>query len=94
MPEHEQGRGEHADHEGHGHDECARNVSIVVDNHDVHLHAGRYQLDVVKQLAKVPVSDDLDQLVETTLVPVPNDKPIEIRGCEIFASHPKSGGSS
>jgi hypothetical protein len=80
-------------HHGH-HDECAHNVTIVVDNNDVHLHPGRYEPDVVKRLARVPLSDDLDQLVETKLVPVPNDKPLDIRGCEIFASHPKSGGSS
>jgi len=100
MLEHEQGRGEHGHQEGHDHgheghhDECARSVQIVVDNNEVHLHAGRYEVEVVKRLAKVPVSDDLDQLIDTKLVPVENDKPIEIRGCEIFASHPKSGGSS
>jgi hypothetical protein len=100
MLEPDQGRGEHGQQQGHDlghhghHDECARSVIIVVDNHEVHLHAGRYELDVIKRLAKVPDSDDLDQLVETKLVPVPGDKPIEIRGCEIFASHPKSGGSS
>lgn len=100
MLELEQGRGEHGHHEGHDHghhghhDECARSVTIVVDNNEVHLHAGRYELDVIKRLAKVPASDDLDQLVATKLVAVPDDKPVEIRGCEIFASHPKSGGSS
>lgn len=100
MLELEQGRGEHGHHEGHDHghhghhDECARSVTIVVDNNEVHLHAGRYELDVIKRLAKVPPSDDLDELVGTKLVAVPEDKPVEIRGCEIFASHPKSGGSS
>lgn len=95
-----QGRGEHGQHEGHDHghqehhDECAQSVIVVVDNNEVHLHPGRYEINVVKRLAKVPVSDDLDQLVATKLVPVPEDKPIEIRGCEIFVSHPKSGGSS
>jgi hypothetical protein len=102
MLEHDEGRGEHGHHEGHDHghahhghhDECARGVTIDVDNGEVHLHPGLYELDVIRRLAKVPDSDDLDQLVGTKLVPVPNDKPIEIRGCEIFASHPKSGGSS
>jgi hypothetical protein len=96
MLEHEEGRGQcaHEEGNGHGHEECARNVAIVVDNQDVHLHRGRYDLAVIKRLAKVPDSDDLDQLVGTKLVALPNDKPVEIHGCEIFASHPKSGGSS
>jgi hypothetical protein len=93
-----EGRGHHGQHEGHDHghehDECERHVSIVVDNTDVYLHRGHYELDVVKQLAKVSASDDLDQLVGTKLVAVANDKPIEICGGEIFISHPKSGGSS
>jgi hypothetical protein len=98
MLEHDDRGRKHPHHEGHDHhghpDECARSVTIVVDNGEVHLHPGLYELDIVRRLAKVPDSDDLDQLVGTKLVPVPNDKPIEVRGCEIFASHPKSGGSS
>ena len=93
-----EGRGHHGQHEGHDHGrehkECEPHVSIVVDNKSVYLHHGHYELDVVRQLAKVPASDDLDQLVGTELVAVSNDKPIEIRGGEIFISHPKSGASS
>ena len=82
------------EHPHHDHDECQRKVSIIVDNAEVFLHPGHYKLDVLKRLSKVAPCDVLEQLVDTELVPVPDDRPIEIKGCEIFASHPKSGGSS
>ena len=43
-----------------------------MDNQDVHLHRGRYDLAVIKRLAKVPDSDDLDQLVGSKLVALSN----------------------
>jgi hypothetical protein len=97
MLEHDQSRGERGhevDHHGHREDECPRQVTIIVDTVTIHLHPGRYDLETIKRLSKVPLSDELDELVGTKLVPLPDDKPVVIKGCEIFASHPKSGGAS
>lgn len=86
--------GHHHHDDDHHHDECERQVSITADTVTIHLHRGLYKLDVLKRLSKVPLSDVLEKLVGTELVPVPEDKLVEIKGCEIFASHPQSGGSS
>lgn len=81
--------GHHHDHHGHH-----RDTVVVIDNEDVPLHRGRYELATLKKLGNVPESDDLLQLVETKLVKLPADKHVEIHGGEIFVSCPQSGGSS
>jgi hypothetical protein len=81
------GRDEH----GHHHH---RDVIAVIDNVDVPLHRGPYDLETLKILGKVPTSDILLQLIGTKLEPVPADRPIEVCGGEVFASQPPGGGAS
>jgi hypothetical protein len=82
----------HADHND-GHEHCDT-VTIHVNNEAVFLHPGDYAVATLKKLAGVPLADDLDELVECQLKPVPDDAMLHIRGCEIFVSHVKDGGSS
>jgi hypothetical protein len=86
----------HSSHDSdeNGHHYHHRDVVAVIDNIDVPLHRGLYDLDTLKTLGKVPASDTLLQLVGTKLDRVPADRPIEICGGEIFASHPPGGGAS
>jgi hypothetical protein len=87
---------DHAQHEeGHGHEAgCVCTVTIYVNNKEVHLHRGRYDVPTLKKLSGVPLADDLDELVGNKLKPVPDDATIHLEGCEVFISHPKDGGSS
>ncbi|MBL8799388.1 MAG: hypothetical protein JNM56_36230 [Planctomycetia bacterium] len=85
-------RAEHGHHPD-GHEHCPT-VTIHVNNEEVFLHPGRYAVATLKKLAGVPLADDLDELVECQLKPVPDDATVHIRGCEIFVSHIKDGGSS
>jgi hypothetical protein len=78
-------------HDGNGHDHC---VTIHVNNKEVFLQAGNYAIATIKKLAGVPQADDLDQLVDCQLRPLPDDGHAHIHGCEIFISHVKDGGSS
>ncbi len=78
-------------HEEHDHDRC---VSIHVNNKEVFLHAGKYTVATIKKLAGVPLADDLDQLVDCELKPLPDDGHVHIHGGEILISHVKDGGSS
>ncbi len=80
-------------HEVHEHHQCA-NVVFHVNNKEVYAHPGRYPIATIKKLAGVPLADDLDELVECTLKPLPDAESVTIRGSEIFVSHPKDGGSS
>lgn len=83
--------------QGHGRDDCGHcrdNVTIHVNNKEVFLHPGRYPVATIKKLSGVPLAEDLDELVETKLKPLPDDGTVKIEGCEIFISHVKDGGSS
>ena len=82
-------------HEGQGNRaDCARNVEIHVNSRNVALHPGHYTIPTLKRVSNVPLSDDLDELVDCALVPLPDDGHVTIRGCEIFVSHVKDGGSA
>ncbi len=82
-------------HEGHGHEpDCAPNVTIHVNNKEVFLHPGHYEVATRKKLSGVPLAEDHDELVECKLKPIPDQGTIHINGCEIFISHIKDGGSS
>jgi hypothetical protein len=85
-----------AGHDQHGHhgDEHCHTVDIYVDNKRVVLHPGHYDVPTLKKLSGVPKADDLDQLIDSKLKPIPDDATIHIRGCEIFIAHIKEGGSS
>ena len=69
-------------------------VTTHINNQEVFLQAGRYDVPTFKKLAGVPQADDLDELVECKLRPIPDDATLHIKGCEIFISHVKDGGSS
>lgn len=82
-------------HRGDQHDcSCEPNVTIYVDNKEVYLHCGLYDAATIKKLSRVPLADDLDQLVHNKLKPVRDDATVQIEGCEVFISHVKDGGSS
>ena len=85
------GHDHHGHHDGHGHEHYPT-TTIVVNNNPVYIHPGNYTVAVVKKLASVPQADDLDQLVESTLKPIPDDATLHLHGCEIFISHVKDGG--
>lgn len=73
---------------------CDCTVIIYVNNTEVHLHRGRYDVATLKRLSSVPLADDLDELVDNKLKPIPDDATVQIEGCEVFISHVKDGGSS
>lgn len=89
-PEVRAGHDQHGHHDG-GH---CRTVDIHVNNKNVILQPGRYDVPTFKRVAGVPQADDLDELVNCKLKPVPDNATIHIEGCEVFISHVKDGGAS
>lgn len=85
-----EGHHDHGDHDCHH----EKNATIHVNNKPVYLHTGEYLVAMIKKLSGVPLAEDLDELVGTTLKPLPDDGKVHIHGCEIFISHVKDGGSS
>lgn len=86
------------DNDRHGHRDdhrhCETRVKVPFNNHDVFVHPGHLSVETLKRLAGIPLTDDLDQLVGSKIVPLPDDGNVHITGCEIFLHHPKDGGSS
>ncbi len=84
--------------DGHGHDHdhghCEARVKVPFNNKEVFVHTGHLGVETLKRLAGIPLTDDLDQLVGSKIVPLPDDGEVHITGCEIFLHHPKDGGSS
>jgi hypothetical protein len=97
---HTTAEGVRAGHDQHGRDDdygdhCEVPVTVPFNNHEVYLHKGVYTVEALKRLASIPLTDDLDQLVGSKIVPLSDDgKDVHITGCEIFIYHPKDGGSS
>src|SRR3984957_7612682 len=82
-------------HHQHGDDEhCEMRVKVPFNNREAYLHKGELAVETVKRLACIPLTDDLEQLVGSKIVPLPDDGKVHITGCEIFLHHPKDGGSS
>ncbi len=70
------------------------NVSIFIDNVERLIHRGHQSVVAIKEAGKVPIAYDLEQIIEGTLTPLPDDGAITIKGEEKFVSHPKDSGSS
>ena len=85
-------RNEHTG-DDHHHDD-GRKVHITIDGTCVEIHSGEYKVSELKQLGHIPEAYVLVQDVHGRLVPLADDGTVKIRGCEIFESHPREGGSS
>jgi len=69
-------------------------VTITVDNKQREIHRGYQSVAEIKQVGEVPAAFDLDEVVDSKLIPLPDDGFVTIKGGEVFLSHPKSGRSS
>lgn len=84
-----------ADHHDKGeHPQTGPVVTITVNNAKCEIHRGRQTVAAIKTAGKVPLADDLEQVVDNKLVPLPDDSSVTIKGDEVFVSHPKDSGSS
>lgn len=86
---HEEGHGGHGNEREHG-----NYVTITVNNGHVSIHRGHRTVADIKTAANVPLADDLEQVIDGKLTPLPDDGAVTIKGGEQFVSHPKDGSSS
>ena len=75
---------------GHGNED----VSISINGVTKQIHRGSHTVAEIKTLGDVPLADDLEQVIDGKLTPLPDDGRVTIKGGEIFVSHPKDSGSS
>ncbi len=83
-----------ADHGNKPQPETGPIVEIKVNGKAYPIHRGRQTVAAIKSAGKVPLADDLEQVVDGRLVPLPDDGSVTIKGHEVFVSHPKDSGSS
>jgi hypothetical protein len=79
-------------------DEKAQNrqntVTISINGDEYQLHRGRRTVSELKDAGHVPQADELEQIVDGKLTPLPDDGAVTIKGREQFISHPRDSGSS
>jgi len=69
-------------------------VTITINNTPRQIHRGRATVAEIKALGAVPVADELEEVVNGKLTPLPDDGAVTIKGGEVFISHPRDSGSS
>lgn len=69
-------------------------VIIFVDGKEADIHRGKRTVAEIKNAGKVPLADELSQVIDKKIVPLPDDSSVVIKGGEVFVSNRRSGGSS
>jgi hypothetical protein len=69
-------------------------VTINVNSSSYPIHRGRQTVTEIKTAGHVPLADDLEQIIDGKLTPLPDNGEVTIKGGERFVSHPKDAGSS
>lgn len=91
----ERAAGQDVGYEGQGEEhEHGRYVTIMVNNVPISIHRGHRTVEEIKAAANVPLADDLEQIIDGKLTPLPDDGAVTLKGGEQFISHPKGGSSS
>jgi len=76
------------------HPELGPEVKIQINGVSKLIHRGHQTVAEIKKLGGVPLADELEQLIDGKLKPLPDDGAVAIKGGEVFMSHVRSGGSS
>lgn len=69
-------------------------VTIAINGTEYRVHRGRRTVSELKDAGHVPPADELEQIVDGKLTPLPDDGTVTIKGGEKFISHPRDSGSS
>ena len=77
--------------QGHHH---PHEVIVRVDGRPRHVEPGVYVVSAFKALVGVAADRELDIFEDGVFRPLDDNKPITIRGHEVFVSHVRTGGSS
>jgi hypothetical protein len=76
------------------HAEHGPNVVIRINDKERIIHRGHETVAEIKKVGEVPIADDLEQIINGNLEPLPDNGSLTIHGGEQFISHPKGAGSS
>ena len=74
--------------------EPGSDVHVTINGVTKLIHRGRQTVAEIKKVGDIPAADELEQVIDGKLTPLPDDGAVTIKGGEIFMSHVRSGGSS
>jgi len=69
-------------------------VSITIDGKPHEIRPGEHPVAQIRAIGHVPHDYDLEQVVSGKFIPLPDHGKIQIKGGEVFVSHPKDAASS
>jgi hypothetical protein len=78
-------------HQPHPHE---KEVTVNVDSKPHKIREGTYLVSEFKKAVGVDANRELDEVVHGELKPLDDNQHIHIKGCEVFISHARQGGSS
>lgn len=76
------------------HPEPGPEVHITINGVSKLIHRGRRTVVEIKTVGGVALADELEQVIDGKLTPLPDESSVTIKGGEVFMSHVRSGGSS
>jgi len=76
------------------HPEPGPEVHITINGVSKLSHRGRRSVVEIKTVGGVALADELEQVIDGKLTPLPDEGSVTIKGGEVFMSHVRSGGSS
>ena len=82
------------EHDGEHREPHHKEVKITIDNKVFEVKPGEQKVSALKELAGIPAAKELEEIIDGTLTPLPDDGTVKICGGEVFLSHARRGGSS
>ena len=69
-------------------------VEISINSTSYSIERGNFPVEKIKTIGNVPANEILSELKNGKFHDLDNNARVEIKGGEVFVSHPPSGGSS
>lgn len=76
------------------HNKKGDEVKIIINSVDKEISKGVHTVADIKMLGGIPTADDLEEVKEGKLHPLADGASTNIKGGEVFISHPKDSSSS
>lgn len=76
------------------HPQTGEFVTITVNGASKQIHRGHQTVAEIKAVGGVVATDELEQVINGVLTPLPDTGAVTLKGDEVFVSHPKDSASA
>jgi hypothetical protein len=67
-----------------------KTVKLTINGKEYHLPEGKIPVAVLKKVAGIPAADEVAELKDGKVIPLPDDGFADAERCEVFTSYPRS----